>query len=402
MKILFLCHRFPLPADGGGKIRALNIVRHLKRAGHDVTLCSLVRSDLEAEGVRRMEGEGVRVAAVRVSEKRQQLRMLASLATRQPFSFAYFRSPALQRRIDGLLAAERFDLIVAHSSSMAPYVIDRHETPRIMDFADMDSRKWRDYARHKSPFTAPLFAIEAGKVERWERDTARRFDRCTVISLNELESLREIEPNARAEWFPNGVDLEYFAPPADGTYDPEQVAFVGRMDYFPNAEAVQWFCREVWPALRASRPSAKFKIIGASPPPSVRELERLPGVEVTGFVPDVRPHLARAAVTVAPLEIARGLQNKVLESMALGVPVVASRRVASGLGPANGSPLLVAESADDYASLLLSMLVSGSAREAASRGSRAYVEARFSWEHALAELDRTIEALVASVANRAD
>lgn len=400
MKILFLCHRFPLPADGGGKIRALHIVRHLVEAGHNVTLCSLIRSASEAEGAHRLAGQGVRVEAVPIDAKLQFLRMLGSLVTRRPFSFAYFASPALEDTVETLLCSEAFDLIFVHCSSMAPYVIRDQKSLKIMDFADMDSRKWRDYARHKSLLAAPLFALEAKKVERWERDIARTFDRCTVISMNELESLQEIEKDASTDWFPNGVDLEYFAPPGDGAYDPEQIAFVGRMDYFPNAEAARWFCSEVWPAVRARRPSLKFKIIGADPPRSVRQLARLPGVEVTGFVPDVRPHLAPAAVTVAPLEIARGLQNKVLESMAMGVPVIVSPRVAHGLGSDEGSPLLIADSANDYVSRILSIAESRDKRDAVSRASRRYVEAHFSWAKALERLDRSIETL-AAIANQA-
>jgi hypothetical protein len=276
---------------------------------------------------------------------------------------------------------------------MGPYVAHVESVPKIMDFADMDSRKWLDYSREKR-FPASLgYALEARKLERQEIALARAFDFCTTISVNELETLQGYGTGARADWFPNGVDLDYFTPSPDGP-DADLVVFVGRMDYYPNEQAMRWFCNAVWPALRARCDTLRLRIIGANPPRSVRRLTRIRGVEVTGFVEDVRPHVARATVSVAPLRIARGMQNKVLECMAMGVPVVASPRVAHGLGLDAAAPLSIADTAEEYVGAISSVIENPAAQARLSSASRALVEARFSWSRALEQLDSIIESLV--------
>ncbi len=217
-----------------------------------------------------------------------------------------------------------------HCSSVAPYVRNVPATVKILDFGDMDSQKWREYSQHK-PF--PLSAgywLEAVKLERTERLLARQFDLATCTTRAEMETLRALGATGPTDWFPNGVDASFFQP-ADTPYDPDLITFVGRMDYFPNQQAVTKFCAEVLPELQRRRPGTRFEVVGADPSAEIRELGRLPGVTVTGSVPDVRPYVTRAALTIAPLEIARGTQNKILESMAMGVPVVCSRQAVGGV-----------------------------------------------------------------------
>src|SRR5690606_3694493 len=210
MNILLLCHRFPHPPEGGGKIRALHIVRHLLDQGHRVTLCSPVRSDAEARGADQVRSLGAEVVTRRLDDRRKALDMLLAAPTPRPSSFAYFFSRELAADVGALLKSRRFDLVFAHCSSMGPYVIEAAGVPKIMDFADMDSQKWLDYARHKRFPASFVYALEGRKLERAEKALARRFDCCTTISQAELDTLESFATGTPAEWFPNGVDLDYF------------------------------------------------------------------------------------------------------------------------------------------------------------------------------------------------
>ncbi|HLX29161.1 MAG TPA: TIGR03087 family PEP-CTERM/XrtA system glycosyltransferase, partial [Casimicrobiaceae bacterium] len=340
MKILYVCHRFPFPPRRGGKIRPFNMIRHLSRH-HDVTVASLVRSEKEAD-----EGQGLRAHCAhfemaRVRESIQVARMIARLPTATPSSIGYFHSSTLARNIRRLIATESFDLIFVHCSSVAHYVAKVPSIRKILDFGDMDSQKWLAYARHK-PFPLSVgYRLEGIKLEAEEKRLARAFDLCTATTRAEWETLERYATGVATDWFPNGVDSDYFAP--DGSdYDADTLCFVGRMDYYPNQACVRDFCREVFPRIRQARPHAKLVIVGAEPDPSIRALGELPGATVTGSVDDVRPYLRRSAAMVAPLGIARGTQNKILEAMAAGVPVITSSIAAGGVDAIAGTDLLVA------------------------------------------------------------
>jgi sugar transferase (PEP-CTERM/EpsH1 system associated) len=393
MKILYVCHRFPFPPKRGGKIRPFNMIRHFARS-HEVTVCSLVRSDAEAK-----EGEGLaahcaRYEMVRVHDPLQAVRMAARLPTPVPSSFGFFRSGELARRIRDAAARERFDLVFVHCSSVARYVEGIPDVPKILDFGDMDSQKWKEYSQAK-PF--PLswgYGIEAWKLEREEARLARRFDLCTATTRAEWETLQAMETGTPSDWFPNGVDSEFFAP-TDRPCDPDKIVFVGRMDYYPNQQCMFEFCAKVMPMLRARRPSTTLSIVGADPSPAVRELGKLPGVTVTGSVPDVRPYLHEAALMVAPLNIARGTQNKILEGMAAGVPVVSSRVAAGGVDATAPEHLLTATTSDEYVEAILRVLDDPAERIRLARAGRARMLSHHAWPQSMRRLDAIVERCLA-------
>ncbi len=392
MKILYVCHRFPFPPKRGGKIRPFNMIRHLART-HEVTVCSLVRSDAEAR-----EGEGLaahcrRYEMVRVHDPLQAARMVARLPTPVPSSFGFFHSNELARRIRTAVTRERFDLIFVHCSSVARYVEAIPDVPKILDFGDMDSQKWREYAQSK-PF--PLswgYGLEAWKLEREEARLARRFDLCTATTRAEWETLEAMGTGTSTDWFPNGVDSDFFAP-TDKPYDADRIVFVGRMDYYPNQECMAEFCAKVMPLLRA-RPATTLAIVGADPSPAMRELGKLPGVTVTGSVPDVRPYLHEAALMVAPLNIARGTQNKILEGMAAGVPVLASRVAAGGVDASAPEHLLTASTPDEYVEAILRVLGDPAERMRLARAGRARMLSHHAWPQSMRRLDGIVERCLA-------
>ncbi|WP_341643598.1 TIGR03087 family PEP-CTERM/XrtA system glycosyltransferase [Thauera sp. SDU_THAU2] len=365
------------------------MIRHLSQR-HEVTVCSLARSEAEAQ-----EGSGIQPHCARfemavVSNPVQTVRMVARLPSPVPSSMGYFYSPELARKVDALLASERFDLIFVHCSSVAQYVEKVRGIPKILDFGDMDSQKWLEYVNYKSFPLSMGYWLEGTKLVREEKRLARRFDLCTATTRAEWETLESYGTGVSSDWFPNGVDADFFKPDGDG-YDPDTISFIGRMDYYPNQEAMFRFCDEVWPLLRSRRPDMKLLIVGADPIPAVQKLGERAGITVTGSVPDVRPYILRSAAMVAPLNIARGTQNKILEAMAMGVPVVSSRIAAGGVDAVAGEHLLVADSAQEYAEAIASIIEQPAERDRLARAGRERMLSHHAWPRSMERLDTILD-----------
>jgi sugar transferase (PEP-CTERM/EpsH1 system associated) len=399
MRILFVCHRFPYPPKDGAKIRAFHIVNHLRR-DHEVTVAAPLRSPAEREESAGLARLGVRVLAEEIPPLAARLRMVANLPTRTPSSMGYFLSPRLKGRVREELATRPYDLILAYCSSVAPYVADVRGPTKILDFVDMDSQKWLAYADvHSFPLSLG-YRIEGVKLRRAEAELAREFDLCTCATRAEADTFQAYGTGVPVDWFPNGVDTDHFAPAAE-PYDADALCFVGRMDYYPNARCMADFCAETLPLVRARRPDTKLLIVGADPTPAVRRLERIPGVTVTGSVKDVRPYVRRAALTVAPLSIARGTQNKILESLAMGVPVVCSDIAAGGVDCVPGAHLLAASTPDGYAAAILRLLESPAERRGFAEAGRARMLSHHTWERAMRRLGAIVDRAMGEVAARA-
>ena len=398
MKILFLCHRFPFPPDSGARIRPFHMLKHLTRV-HDVTLASLVRSDDNDAARPRAWRDGLQTLLAPVSELMSCWRAAATLPTRDPASMGYFYSPRLATALHAELARQRYDFICVHSSSMAPYVASVQGIPKMLDFADMDSQKWLAYAAHRRFPLSAGFWLEGWKLARREAELAGLFDVCTCTTPEEIEALRNCDENPRNGWFPNGVDTDYFSM-TDAPYDPDTICFLGRMDYYPNHECILRFCADTLPRLRRRRPRLTVLIIGANPTRAVRRLAAQPGIEVTGSVADVRPYARRAALSIAPLGIARGMQNKILESLAMGIPVVCSPIAARGIDATPGEHLLVAEDARVYADLILHLLDNPSERRRLAAAGRARMVSHYSWDRSMRQFDALLDQCLSSAARR--
>jgi sugar transferase (PEP-CTERM/EpsH1 system associated) len=390
VKILYLCHRFPFPPKRGGKIRPFNMIRHLSGSGHEVIVASLARSPAEASEGRGISPYCARFEMAEVHDSIQLARMVARLPTPTPSSMGYFYSPGLARRVRELVGRERFDLIFVHCSSAAQYVADVRGVPKILDFGDMDSQKWLEYARYKRFPLSTGYRLEGLKLEREERRLARMFDLCTATTRAEWETLESYGLGVRSDWFPNGVDSEYFAPTGE-PYDSDTLSFVGRMDYYPNQECMFDFCANVLPRVQKNRPQARLLIVGADPSAAVKKLGELPGVTVTGSVADVRPYVRGCAVMVAPLNIARGTQNKILEAMAMGVPVVTSPSAAGGVDAVPGEHLIVARSHDGQTQAILRLLADRAERQRLSTAGRARMLSHHAWRSSMRRLDAIID-----------
>lgn len=388
MRILFIAHRFPYPPTFGSKVRAFNAIKHLARE-HDVTVLSLARSEAEAQEARGIAPFCHEHQAVRVHNAVQAAKIALTLPTAVSASEAFFHSAALQREVNRQLARRSYDFIFAHCSAVGRYV-EHVELPKLMDYCDVDSRKWLDYVAFKPWPLSWGYRWEALRMAAAERRFAGRFDAVTVATRGEVQALADIGVTGRVDWFPNGVDTEFFAPGTQ-THDTRVITFVGRMDYFPNEQCMVEFCSQVWPRLRQQRRGLQLQIVGAAPTPRVQALGQIEGVTVTGSVPDVRPYVRRSALTITPLRIARGTQNKILESMAMEVPVVSSGIAAAGVDAVPGEHLLVADTPDELCAAISHVLDDPAERERLAKAGRARVISHHAWPNAMKRLDGIVE-----------
>jgi sugar transferase (PEP-CTERM/EpsH1 system associated) len=310
-------------------------------------------------------------------------------------TLAYFNESALHDRVRRLVRSQPFDLILAYSSGMAQYVEQFDNVPRIMQFADLDSVKWRLYATHCPPPRRWIYALEARRLHQYERTIATTFSHSLLCTRQEVDDFRRTIPEGRVSLVSNGVDLKYFRP-SDDAKDPSSLVFVGMLDYLPNIDGVSWFCREILPLIQDQVPEATLTICGARPRPVVKELGRLPGVVITGAVPDVRPYLRRASVCVVPLRIARGIQNKVLEAMAMGLPVVTTSATFKGVEAVCDRDLRVADEPREFASEVVRLLRDDRLRREMGQSARGAMERHYSWGRCHSQLD----AVIASVTGR--
>lgn len=254
----------------------------------------------------------------------------------------------------------------------------------------MDSQKWLEYANYKSFPLSLGYRFEGAKMLAAEKRLARRFDLCTATTRAEWETLDGYGTGVASDWFPNGVDADFFCPSGE-PYDADTISFIGRMDYYPNQECMARFCEQIWPLLRARRPNMKLLIVGADPTPEMRKLGDIPGVTVTGSVPDVRPFIRSSALMVAPLNIARGTQNKILEAMAMGVPVVTSTIAAGGVDAESVKHFLVADTPEEYAQAILRIVENPEERERLASAGRQRMLSHHAWPHSMARLDQIID-----------
>jgi polysaccharide biosynthesis protein PslH len=391
MRVLYLCQRVPYPPNRGDKIATYHHIRHLAR-NHEVALGCLADGEADLDNVSGIAPFVTSVDAVPLSRWRGRWRMLAGLAKGTPLTLAYFNEPELRWRLRERVAASCFDVVVIYSSGMAQFVEESGGVPRVMFFSDLDSLKWQQYGENIGLPMRWVYNREARRLLHYERRVAATFEQSVVCSLRELEDCRHLLPEARVSCVSNGVDLEYFRP----TWQPKRknsLVFTGVMDYLPNVDGVAWFCDEVLPLIRAQVPDVTFTICGARPTLRVQTLQRIGGVAVTGNVPDVRPFLAEASVCVVPLRMGRGIQNKLLEAMAMGVATVSTTVAFAGVEALRGTDLMVADDAQEFAAHVVRLLRDEKLRAHLGQSARAAMEKSYSWETRLADLEATLESV---------
>lgn len=372
-KLLFLPHRIPYPPNKGDKITTFNFLKYFS-SRCEVYLGTLIDSPEDAAHADLVRGMCRDACFVSLSPGRKKMTsVLSGLAAGEALSLPYVREPRLQAWVDGILADQAPDAILIFSGTMAQYVSDKVPagSRTLYDMEDVDSEKWRSYAASKPWPLSWLYRREADKLLAFEREMAARFDSTVFVSKEEAELFKSLAPEIadRVTFRTQGVDSAFFDPaiPQENPYPDgaKALVFTGAMDYWPNIDAVTWFAEDVLPKLRQKVPEVLFCIVGLRPTQEVRQLGQRPGVLVTGGVPDVRPYLANAVAAVLPLRIARGIQNKVLEAMAMELPVLASPEAMAGIFGFDGA--YVADGRDQMVAKAVALLRDGGGPQRAAR-----------------------------------
>jgi sugar transferase (PEP-CTERM/EpsH1 system associated) len=323
-----------------------------------------------------------------------KLRALKALIAGRPLSVAAFAEPELHAAIKQKFIELKPDLIMVYSCNVAQFADHFPQVPRIMQFAELDSSRWGQYAKRSPIPLRWIYSIEQRRFFAYERRIAHSFSHALVCTAAEQRDFERLIPGVPVSLVGNGVDLGYFRS-MGAAKRPGSIVFTGVMDYLPNIDAVVWFCDEVLPLVHAQMPEASFVICGNRPARAVRRLGKRRGVSVTGRVPDTRPYLDSAEVFVAPLRMARGIQNKLLEAMAMGLPCVASTTAASGTVVADGAGILAADEPREFAEHVLHLLREEKFRSDIARKARATAEANYRWDVQMASLDQVIAGLSA-------
>ena len=388
--LIFISHRIPWPLNKGEKIRGWNLIQYL-RPNYRVHLGCVVDDPADMVHVDHLKTVCASVGAFPIDKRAQKRKALTKMRPGRPLMPDFYYSSELQRWVDDTMAATLMDVIYIYSVAMAPYALEKQHPCKILDAQDIDSEKWAEYGRTAKLPMRLIWQREARTLLAYERRAASACDWSFFVSEPEAERFRELAPESAQKTVAVecGVDLARFSP--DYVYDwpfgepGPCLVFTGNMDYWPNADAAIWFAREVMPILREARPDIRFWAVGANPGADVSALADLPGVTVTGRVEDVRPYVSHAAAIVAPLRIARGIQNKVLEGMASGKAVIASPAAFEGVRAVAGVELLVADGAAEFAAKIGEILAGQ--HPGLGTAARAAMEKGYAWNAVLSKLD---------------
>jgi len=397
--LVFLCQRLPYPPIKGERITSFNLLRHLTRH-YRVFVGTFIDDPADRAEVGKLRAmvEGLHVDEI--AKPWAYAGAFRRWVMGEPISFAIFRSRGLDRWLDEVEARHRPVAVVTHSSNISAYAVDKFDRDggaqprRFLHFADVDSEKFVAYAERSRGLRKWIFASEARRVRREERRLTAKADAVAFVSDEEAELFRSVlqEHRDRVVTLPNGVDTETFDP--DRRHEPPfqgqgaAFAFTGAMDYLPNIDAVTWFANEVFPAIKETLPGAQFLIVGSKPAAEVQRLGELPGVLVTGRVPSVAAYLAHAQVAVAPLRIARGIQNKVLEAMAMAMPIVVSSGALTGIRARSGEHLICAETPKEWSEACIRLVRDREEARRLGQSARKLALDDYTWDAQFARLDR--------------
>lgn len=419
MRILFLCHRIPFPPDKGDKIRSWHEVDWLA-ARHEVDLFTLIDDEADRPHIETLRRHVHALECPTLDRWRSKFQVATALLTGRSLSAAHFLAPELTKAIHRAVHTVAYDLAFVFSSNMAPY-LDGLSIPRALDFVDIDSAKFEAYAGSDPSLLRRLvYGTEAKRLRALEKRLSESAELTLVCSQREAEELRGFARPRRVEVVPNGTDTDYFAPRPDVPVATDSIVFTGAMDYRANIDAVLWFAEAILPLVQAELPTATFTIVGSNPTPEVLALHGTRKISVTGRVPDVRPYVQSAMVAVAPLRVARGIQNKVLEALACGTPVVATMAALGGLDAAHrteggtsssgtsssgsrGSSLpgaIPAESPREFAAATLALLRDRTRRDSLGITGRDHVVSEYRWERRLERLEQLLVETASSARRR--
>ncbi len=380
------------------RVRPFNLIKQLAKA-HDIALVSLVADDYERGLIKDIEPYCASIDLVELPRWRAYARCLLALPTAMPLRVAYYRSPAFARRIKEVISRQRIDVAHGELIKVVPALkaaLEDEQIPTLFDSVDCISwylRQTLDTTRN--PLKKAFISSELLKMRRYERKALAGFEQVVISSAYDRQRLGELTgAPSKIEVVSNSVDTGYFTAVSEAR-TTDTLVFCAKLDYFPNAQAIVHFCQNIMPLIWHKRPQVRLSIVGNNPPPAVRALEIDGRITVTGYVRDIRPYLAKAAVALAPLLVAAGTQFKVLEALSMGAPMVTTPRCAAALGAEHGVHLLAAEADEPqaFADAVIRLLDDPASAAQLGRNGRQFVTERYSWASAAGVLTRHYEAI---------
>jgi sugar transferase (PEP-CTERM/EpsH1 system associated) len=390
MNILFLSQRVPYPPKKGDKLRAFNEIKFLSR-NHRISLVCLADDKQDFQYVDELRTYCQSVDVVFNSPYFSNLRALCALFSNGPFTRAYFFAKELKSIVQQRLQKNRYDLIFVYCSSMAQYVEHVQHIPKVIDFVDVDSEKWRQYTLYAKFPWMYVYRSESKRLRAYEAVIARTFQHSFLVSEKEVKDFWNfVSPCSTMTSIPNGVDSDVFRPSSE-PYDPHSLVFIGTMNYWPNVEAVRYFCRKILPLIQKTVPDVTFSIVGRNPVKEIYQLKKkYTNILVTGYVEHVQQYVVKSAALVAPMRITRGVQNKILEAMAMGVPVVTTSSGSQGLAVIPGKDIIVEDQPERFAQQVIQLMTNPELRKRISFHARKTIEQYYYWEDHLKTLENIL------------
>lgn len=387
--MLFLSSRFPYPPYKGDQLKVYQLLRYFSRE-HTITLVTFVESEREIRLIDKLRPYCAEIFPVVHRPLTAFFKCIANLPSNRPFQLAYFDSDSMRRTLDRVLSNQRFDAIYVHLIRMADYVKDLKGARKILAIEDPLSLHYERALPYLGMLSRLFYRIEGRRVSEYEQKIGLHFHHSLVVSPSDKETLEERFGYRNLVISPHGVDLEFFSPQYTPNDGPPSIVFSGNMGYYPNIDAALYFWSEILPRIWKSFPETRFIIVGTNPSASVRRLEEDPRVTVTGFVKDIRPTFRSATVSVCPLRIGAGIQNKILEALAMGVPVVATPLANTGVRLNSEGEVLLGQDADDFARQTIRVIADPELRRHLSENGRKAVEKRYDWQTNLMALETLI------------
>ncbi len=386
MNIVIVAPRFPYPLDKGDRLTIYHMLRFFSQR-HSVSLVCFLEPDQDAAWVEKVEPFCQEIVMIPLNRWRAYANCVGGVAGRTPLQLRYYDDPAMHRAVADVVERLQPDLLYAHTIRMGQYIEPYSPIPRVLAMQISMTLNYRRLAEQAKGLHERAFhTLEYRKVRAFEGEYAQRFDKVMLISPHDLRAIERDRPE-NVFYSPHGVDFEYFSPDESIVKEPSSIIFTGNMNYAPNVDAALYFYEEIFPLIRAAVPDVTWHIVGADPSASVQALGEDPAITVTGRVPDLRSYMNRASVAIDPLRIGAGLQNKILEGMAMALPMVVTSVANEGIQAVDQENILIADSAAEFADQTVRLLNDSRQRAQMGIAAREFIVNHWSWEGHFGKLE---------------
>ncbi len=380
MNILFLTSRFPFPPIGGDKLRFFYILKYLSR-NHKVSILCFTDKKLSSELISAYKDYFYEINVVFLPKIKSYINCIVGLFKGVPLQISYYKSKKMENLVQEKLTNGKFDIIFVHLIRMAEYV-KKSNIYKILDMTDAQSLNYTRAMQYTQGKWSIIHRFEKDLVLNYEKNIWRYFDKTFVVSPIDRDYLKSLDENINVEVLPNGVDVQKYSFCLND-HQNKKICFIGNMRTFPNTDAAVWFCKEIFPIIKKEIPQVKLYIVGTEPSRRVRALAKIKDVYVTGEVPNVNEYVWNSEVSVAPIRVGAGIQNKILESMALGTPVVTTSIGLEGIEAEPNKHILVADKPDEFAKQVIRLINNSELRAKISTEARRLIEERYTWDRVL-------------------